>query len=71
MAKNKSLTPVAFDVGVKNRKPYRVTADSWRLGDFNTSLVFSLRGQLVFTVAAQKWDYVERVTPVPDEGETK
>jgi hypothetical protein len=67
MAKAKSLTPVEFEVEVKNRKPYKVTADSWRLGDFNSSLVFSLRGQLVFTVAAQKWDYVERITPVPEK----
>lgn len=67
-AKAKTGQVVEFDVAVKNRKPFRVAADSWNLGSGydHQPLKFFLRGELVLSVPAQKWDFVERVTPIPD-----
>ena len=61
--KAKPQETVEFEIGVKNRKPFRVKADSWNFGGYGDNhAVFMLKGDVVFVMAHQKWDYIQRVS---------
>jgi hypothetical protein len=68
MPKPKSVPAVVtYVVAMKNRKEIIVQATSCNLDNYTTCVKFSLHGQLVFMAHAQKWDYIKRVTDVPEK----
>jgi len=61
---------VEFEIGVKNRKPFTVLADAWNFGNsYDTHAIFLLRGDVVFVMAYQKWDYIRRVSQPTEESQ--